>query len=105
MIDPRHRLKDHFRESRLVSNRLIFAGLFSLVLFGIIIFRLVMLQIVEFEHFDSLSNRNRVDIEPLAPQRGLIYDRNGVLLSENIPTFSLDPGESKECGSNNCRIG
>ncbi|WP_292756145.1 penicillin-binding protein 2 [Methylophaga sp. UBA2689] len=90
MIDPRHRLKDHFRESRLVSNRLIFAGLLSLVLFGIIIFRLVMLQIVEFEHFDSLSNRNRVDIEPLPPQRGLIYDRNGVLLAENIPTFSLE---------------
>jgi penicillin-binding protein 2 len=90
VIDPRHRLKDHFRESRLVSNRLIFAGLLSLVLFGIIIFRLVMLQIVEFEHFDSLSNRNRVDIEPLPPQRGLIYDRNGVLLAENIPTFSLE---------------
>lgn len=90
MIDPRHRLKDHFRESRLVSNRLIFAGLLSLILFGIIIFRLVMLQIVEFEHFDSLSNRNRVDIEPLPPQRGLIYDRNGVLLAENIPTFSLE---------------
>ena len=90
MIDPRHRLKDHFRESRLVSNRLIIAGLFFLVLFGIIIFRLVMLQIVDFEHFDSLSNRNRVAIEPLPPQRGLIYDRNGVLLAENIPTFSLE---------------
>lgn len=90
MIDPRYRLKDHFRESRLVSNRLIFAGIFSLLLFGIIIFRLVMLQIVDFEHFDSLSNRNRVDIEPLPPQRGLIYDRNGVLLAENIPTFSLE---------------
>lgn len=90
VMDPRHRLKDHFREGRLVSNRLIFAGIFSLLLFGIIIFRLVMLQIVDYEHFDSLANRNRVDIEPLPPQRGLIYDRNGVLLAENIPTFSLE---------------
>lgn len=90
MINPRHRLKDHFRENRLVSNRLIFAGFFSLLLFGIIIFRLVMLQIVAYEHFNSLSNRNRVAIEPLPPQRGLIYDRNGILLAENIPTFSLE---------------
>ncbi|HIC46700.1 penicillin-binding protein 2, partial [Methylophaga sp.] len=60
------------------------------IIFGIVIFRLVYLQVFEYEHFDSLSNRNRVDIEPLPPQRGLIYDRNGVLLAENIPTFSLE---------------
>nr|WP_273270836.1 penicillin-binding protein 2 [Methylophaga sp.] len=60
------------------------------MIFGIVIFRLVYLQVFEYEHFDSLSNRNRVDIEPLPPQRGLIYDRNGVLLAENIPTFSLE---------------
>lgn len=90
MIDPRYRLKDHSRESQLISTRLIIAGVLSVLLFGIIIFRLVILQIVEFEHFDSLSNRNRIDIEPLPPQRGLIYDRNGVLLAENIPTFSLE---------------
>lgn len=83
-------LKDHFRESRLVNGRLLFSGLLSVIIFGIVIFRLVYLQVFEYEHFDSLSNRNRVDIEPLPPQRGLIYDRNGVLLAENIPTFSLE---------------
>lgn len=83
-------LKDHFRESRLVNGRLLFSGLLSVIIFGIVIFRLVYLQVFEYEHFDYLSNRNRVDIEPLPPQRGLIYDRNGVLLAENIPTFSLE---------------
>ena len=83
-------LKDHFRESRLVNGRLLFAGLLSVIIFSIVIFRLVYLQVFEYEHFDSLSDRNRVDIEPLPPQRGLIYDRNGVLLAENIPTFSLE---------------
>lgn len=52
--------------------------------------RLVVLQVMEYEHFEALSDRNRIDIEPLAPQRGLIFDRNGVVLAENIPTFSLE---------------
>lgn len=83
-------IRDHFRESRIVNNRLIFAGVFSLILFSLVLLRLVVLQVVEYEHFDSLSNRNRVDIEPLPPERGLIFDRNGVVLAENIPTFSLE---------------
>lgn len=83
-------LKDHIRERRLVNARLIFAALFSVLLFTGVIIRLVVLQVVEYEHFDSLANKNRVDIEPLPPQRGLIFDRNGVVLAENMPTFSLD---------------
>lgn len=83
-------IRDHFRESRIVNNRLIFAAVFSFILFSLVILRLVVLQVVEYEHFDSLSDRNRVDIEPLPPKRGLIYDRNGVVLAENIPTFSLE---------------
>jgi penicillin-binding protein 2 len=83
-------LTDHFRETRLVNDRLIFAALVAVVLFSIVMVRLVVLQVMEYEHFESLSDRNRVDIEPLAPQRGLIFDRNGVVLAENIPTFSLE---------------
>jgi len=86
----RYTLKDHFRESRLVNGRLIFAAILSVLVFTVVIVRLVVLQVVEYEHFDSLSDRNRVDIEALPPQRGLIYDRNGVLVAENIPTFSLE---------------
>ena len=83
-------LKDHFRESRLVNDRLIFSAIFTGVLFAIIFARLAILQVVEYEHFKTLSHNNRVDIQPLPPQRGLIYDRNGVVLAENIPTFSLE---------------
>jgi len=82
-------LRDHFRESRLVNDRLIFAAIFVGILFTIVMVRLAILQVVEHDHFSSLSDRNRVDIEPLAPQRGLIYDRNGVVLAENIPVFRL----------------
>lgn len=83
-------LTDHFRESRLVNDRLIFAGLFAVLLFTVVMVRLIVLQVVEYEHFESLSDRNRIDIEALPPQRGLIFDRNGVILAENIPTFSLE---------------
>ena len=83
-------LKDHFRESRLVNNRLIFSAILSGILFCIILGRLAVLQVVEHEHFKTLSHNNRVAIQPLPPQRGLIYDRNGVVLAENIPTFSLE---------------
>ncbi len=86
----RFALKDHFRESRLVNDRLIFAAIFVVILFIVVMVRLAILQVVEHEHFNFLSDRNRVDIAPLAPQRGLIYDRNGVVLAENIPTFSLE---------------
>jgi penicillin-binding protein 2 len=84
------RLADHVRETRIVNERLVFAGIFSVLLFSVVIGRLAILQVMEYEHFDSLSAKNRVDINPLPPQRGLIYDRNGVLLAENIPTFSLE---------------
>ena len=83
-------LTDHFRENRLVNDRLIFAALFAVILFAIVMVRLVVLQVMEYEHFDSLSAKNRIDIEALPPQRGLIFDRNGVILAENIPTFSLE---------------
>jgi penicillin-binding protein 2 len=89
-MTSRFTLRDHFRESRLINNRLIFAALLSVLVFSVVIVRLVVLQVLEYEHFDSLSNRNRVDIEPLPPQRGLIYDRHGVIVAENIPTFSLE---------------
>ena len=91
MASPsRFTLKNHFNEGRIVNDRLIFSVLFSGILFAVLIGRLIILQIVEFEHFDSLSEKNRVDFRSLPPQRGLIYDRNGVVLAENIPIFSLE---------------
>ncbi|PHS68639.1 MAG: penicillin-binding protein 2 [Methylophaga sp.] len=89
-MTPQFTLKDHFHENRLINDRLIFAAIFAGLLFSIVMVRLAVLQVVEYEHFESLSNNNRIDIEPLPPQRGLIYDRNGVILAENIPTFSLE---------------
>ena len=50
-------LKDHFRESRLVTNRLIFSAILAGMLFAIILGRLAVLQVVEHEHFKTLSHK------------------------------------------------
>jgi penicillin-binding protein 2 len=90
MAKKRSTIRDNFRESRIFTNRAIIAIVFSFLLLAALTARLVYLQILSHEHYSTLSQNNRVNIKPIAPMRGLIYDRNGVLLAENIPTFSLE---------------
>ena len=61
-------------------------GILALVLVG----RLVHLQIFKHQHFTTLSENNRVKIVPIAPTRGLIFDRQGEVLAQNLPTYSLE---------------
>ena len=82
-------LKDHWKEQKLFLSRLIAAGVVILVLTGVLIWRLVQLQVVDHELFTELSQGNRLRIQPLAPTRGLIYDRNGIVLAENLPAWEL----------------
>jgi len=82
-------LKDHFKESRLYLNRTVVATAIILVAFLALIIRLAFLQIYQHDLYKTLSLSNQMRIVPILPMRGLIYDRNGVLLAENVPTFSL----------------
>ncbi len=83
-------LKDYFFESRLIMNRaivmLVFSGILVLVLFA----RLFYLQVIAHEHFTTLSEDNRVKLQPIPPNRGLIFDRNGIVLAENLPSYRLE---------------
>ena len=81
---------DHSQISRLFKARAIVAGVFSFVLIAGLLVRLGWLQIVEYAHFADLSKENRVRLMALPPNRGLIYDRNGVVLAENRPTYHLE---------------
>lgn len=83
-------IKDHIRETWLFNKRVISALVFMFILLVIIISRLFYLQIVGHEHFTTLSHNNRVNIIAVPPTRGLIYDRHGRILAQNIPTFSLE---------------
>jgi penicillin-binding protein 2 len=82
--------KDHLSERRLFVNRAVLAGVLVLVAMLGVVARLVDLQIENHAHFRTLSQDNRVKLEPLPPTRGLIYDANGVLLADNYPSFSLE---------------
>ncbi len=87
---PQHiALKDPHRESRIYSARTVTAILIVLALLGVILARYHSLQITEYEIYRTQSDSNRVKLQPLPPKRGLIYDRNGVLLADNRPSFSL----------------
>ena len=86
--NPQH-LKDHWQESRLFLSRLIAAAVIVLVLTGVLIGRLVQLQVLDYERFSDLSQGNRFKIEPLPPIRGLIFDRNGLVIADNLPSWQL----------------
>ena len=90
LYNSNNTIKDHFRETRLFTTRAVFALLLTIVLMFVLLGRLVDLQILEHESYKVLSDRNRIHIRPITPTRGLIYDRNGVLLAQNLPSFSLD---------------
>ncbi|WP_296248130.1 penicillin-binding protein 2 [Pseudomonas sp. UBA4194] len=82
-------LKDHGKEQGLVNRRLIACALFVLALSFALVGRLYFLQVVEFAYNSTVSENNRVHVLPIAPERGVIYDRNGVVLADNRPSFNL----------------
>ena len=82
-------LKDHEKETHLVNRRLIACALLVLVLVAVLVGRLYVLQVVQHDYHAAVSQNNRVHVLPIAPERGLIYDRNGVVLADNKPSFNL----------------
>jgi len=83
-------LKDHVRETQIFNQRLIVAAVILVILITLLLSRLVYLQIISLSHFSLLSENNRVNILPIPPTRGLIYDHNGILLAQNLPSFTLE---------------
>ncbi len=83
-------LNDYRHEWRLFGRRALVAGLFVVLALGAIFGRLVYLQVFRHDHFTTLAQDNRVKVVPLPPTRGLIYDRNGLLLAYNRPAYNLE---------------
>ncbi|MEB3767777.1 penicillin-binding protein 2 [Acinetobacter sp. MD2] len=87
-------MKQHFplknvqQEKRLFRSRIFIAIGLVVLCFSALIARYVYLQIFHFNEFATASDNNRIRLQPLAPARGYIYDRNGVLLADNYPVFT-----------------
>ncbi len=83
-------IKDDLVENRLFINRIVAAFIVIILLTLGLVVRLVYLQIVGHEHYSSLAKDNSIKIVPLVPTRGIIYDRHGKILAENMPSYSLE---------------
>ncbi|MCZ6715582.1 MAG: penicillin-binding protein 2, partial [Gammaproteobacteria bacterium] len=82
-------LKDTWAEQRLFNSRIIWALAGLLLFTGLLASRLVKLQVIEYQRYTNLSHGNRIRIQPLAPTRGIIFDRNGVVMAENLPAYQM----------------
>jgi penicillin-binding protein 2 len=85
----RVRIKDLFREQRIFEIRAVVAAAVVFALMLLVAGRLFWLQVVQYDHYASLSQGNRVRIEPLPPDRGLLIDRNGRVIAENTPAYQI----------------
>ncbi|MCW4152203.1 penicillin-binding protein 2 [Halomonas sp. 18H] len=83
------KLKNTEQELRIFRARALLAFVVVVALTSLLVGRLAYLQVAQHDVYSTRSEKNRVRVEPLPPNRGLIYDRNGVLLAENRPTYNL----------------
>ena len=84
------RIKNYFAENRLFAVRSVVAGLLAAVLLMLVGSRLFYLQVLRHDYYSTLSQGNRIRTEPIPPSRGLILDRHGVVLADNLPAFQIE---------------
>lgn len=84
------RIKDFWREQHLFEQRIVLAIVVIATLSMVLLLRLGWLQIVKHDYYTELAEGNQVRIEALPAPRGVIYDRNGVILAENQPAYQLE---------------
>ncbi len=83
-------IKDHHSERRLFLRRIVMCSVVAIVLLGVVVARLVQLQVIDHQLFAEKAQGNRVRIEPVPPIRGLIFDRKGRVVAENLPAYQLE---------------
>lgn len=83
-------IKDTRQEAALFVRRAVAGFLVIVLALCVLAVRFWVLQVVQHDEYQARSDANRILTRPLAPARGLIYDRNGVLLAENVAAFRLE---------------
>ncbi|MDY6322336.1 MAG: penicillin-binding protein 2 [Succinivibrio sp.] len=81
--------RDLEAEAALFRNRVIICIGISLIMIGLLFANLYYLQVVSYQDYQTRSNENRLKIVPVVPSRGIIYDRNHVVLADNRPVYHL----------------
>lgn len=87
--------KNTERELHLFRMRLSVAGVFVLICFGLLFARFMWLQVYKHNDYAGQAEDNRISVVPVVPNRGLIVDRNGVVLARNFSAYTLEITPSK----------
>lgn len=90
MRRKRTQIRDHQVEARLFKSRAIVAFVAITIMISLLLVNLYHIQVNQYQDYKTRSNDNRIKVVPIAPNRGLIYDRNGRILAENRPVFNLE---------------
>ena len=94
-INPGVELRNSRLEIYHFRLRLAIASGFVLCMFSLLFARFFYLQVVRHDYYSTLAEANRISIVPIVPNRGIIVDRNGVLLAHNYSAYTLEitPGK------------
>jgi penicillin-binding protein 2 len=90
LSNPGIEIRDAQRELGEFRLRLAFLAGFVVLMFIVLCVRFVHLQVFRYQHYDTLAQANRISIFPVAPSRGMITDRNGVVLARNYAAHTLE---------------
>lgn len=86
---------NHHNERNAFQVRLAVAVLFIFIMLGILVGRFVWLQVLQHDRYLTLAEQNRISLVPISPSRGIIRDRNGVVLAHNFSAYTLEITPSK----------
>ena len=98
IINPGVELRNSRLEIYHFRFRLAIASGFVMFVFFLLFARFFYLQVIQHEHYNTLAEANRISIVPIVPNRGIIVDRNGVLLAHNFSAYTLEitPGKVED---------
>src|SRR5438552_1698533 len=88
-------LKNPEREMQYFRRRMSIAGVLVIVAFGGLFGRFVYLQLIEHRHYQTLAESNRIAIVPIVPNRGVVTDRNGVVVAQSYSAYTLEIAPSR----------
>ena len=78
-------IKDKYLENRIFLNRIVVLSIFMLLLVVGLICRLYYLQVAGHSQYRNMASNNRIKVTPVPPTRGIIYDKGGRILAQNLP--------------------
>ena len=86
---------DKYYVKFILTNRLKFMLNFFMLIFLLIIARFFYIQILQHQYYEKKANSNSIKLLPITPSRGMIFDRNGVILAENYLSYNLEINPKK----------